>query len=58
MEPKRKVNEVLIIIYVLIFCMSFGFVGWAMAEQDNQILRDELALPKSNLGGDHYVSNK
>ncbi|MDP7811616.1 hypothetical protein QWI38_00510 [Acinetobacter pittii] len=53
MRPKRKVNEVLIIIYVLIFCMSFSFVGWAMAEQDNQILRDELLLPKHNIKGDH-----
>ncbi|MFA3011307.1 hypothetical protein [Acinetobacter pittii] len=53
MRPKRKVNEVLIIIYVLIFCMSFSFVGWAMAEQDNQILRDELLLPKYNIKGDH-----
>lgn len=53
MGPKRKVNEVLIIVYVLIFCLSFSFVGWAMAEQDNQILRDELLLPKPNFGGDH-----
>ncbi|ENW10157.1 hypothetical protein [Acinetobacter pittii] len=53
MGPKRKVNEVLIIIYVLIFCMSFSFVGWAMAEQDNQILRDELVLPKHSLGDGH-----
>ena len=58
MEPKRKVNEVLMIIYVLIFCMSFGFVGWAMAEQDNQILRDELAYPKAIWEVITNVSNK
>lgn len=52
MGSKRKVNEVLIITYVLIFCMSFSFVGWALAEQDNQILRDELELPKYNFGVD------
>ncbi|BFM53289.1 hypothetical protein J7S89_00395 [Acinetobacter baumannii] len=52
MKAKRRANEVLIIVYVLIFIVGFGFFGWAMAEQDNQMLREELVSLKYKVGSD------
>ena len=40
---KRKFNEMLIIVYSLIFITCFSLVCWSMAEQDNEILRKELS---------------
>ncbi len=47
-------NDHIPLITKLIFALLiFSFVGWFFAEQDNQILRDELVSLKYNMKGDH-----
>lgn len=38
---------------IAIFLIFFGFFGWYIAEQDNEILRNELVSLKHNIGSDH-----
>ncbi|KCX14489.1 hypothetical protein QWI44_12925 [Acinetobacter pittii] len=38
---------------ICIFLIFFAFFGWFMAEQDNEILRQELVSLKHNMKGDH-----
>ncbi|MFW1760581.1 hypothetical protein [Acinetobacter calcoaceticus] len=38
---------------LFLFVSAFGYMQWFFAEQDNQILRDELVSLKHNMKGDH-----
>ncbi|ADX93457.1 MULTISPECIES: hypothetical protein [Acinetobacter calcoaceticus/baumannii complex] len=52
-------NDHIPLISKLIFALSiFAFVGWYFAEQDNEILRQELISLKYNMSGDHYDITK
>ncbi|WP_290008320.1 hypothetical protein [Acinetobacter pittii] len=46
-------NDHIPLISKLIFALSiFAFAGWFFAEQDNEILRQELVSLKYNMTGD------
>lgn len=47
-------NENKILAFICIFALSFGYIGWFFAEQDNELLRQELVSIKyNNVGGDY-----
>ncbi len=52
-------NDPMSLISKLIFALSiFAFVGWYFAEQDTEILRQELVSLKYNMTGDRYDLTK
>ncbi len=47
-------NDHISLITKLIFgLLIFSFIGWYFAEQDNELLRQEVASLKYNMRGDH-----